>query len=118
MTEYNNIASPFSFTGYVVINSEIIEYDAIQYKLVNKYKTQNKVDYVWVESESDIAKYQSLAESRQYDASTGILSVTFGPSNKLRVKQRGALGTTPAAHVKTSEAFTGGGWKAYKASWA
>jgi hypothetical protein len=118
MTEYNNIASPFSFTGYVVINSEIIEYDAIQYKLVNKYKTQNKVDYVWVESEADVAKYQSLAESRQYDASTGIVNVTFGPSNKLRVKQRGALGTTPAAHVKTSEAFTGGGWKAYKASWA
>ena len=116
MTEYNNISSPFAFSGYIIINSEIIEYDAVQYKLFNK--TQNKVDYVWIESESDVAKYQNLAKSRQYDASTGMLSVTFGPSNKLRVKQRGALGTTPAAHVKTSEAFTGGGWKAYKASWA
>jgi len=118
MTEYNNIASPFAFTGYIIINSEIIEYDAIQYKLINKYKTQNQVEYVWVESESDVAKYQNLAESRQYDPATGILNVTFGPSNKLRVKQRGALGTTAAAHVKTSEAFSGGGWKAYRASWA
>lgn len=116
MTEYNNIFSPFSYSGYLVINSEIIEYDAVQYKLVNKLN--KKVEYVWIESESDVAKYQALAESRQYDPSTGILNVTFGPSNKLRVKQRGALGTTPAAHVKTTEAFSGGGWKAYKASWA
>ena len=107
MTEYNNIFSPFSYSGYLVINSEIIEYDAVQYKLINKLN--KKVEYVWVESESDVAKYQALAESRQYDPSTGILNVTFGPSNKLRVKQRGALGTTPAAHVKTAEAFSGGG---------
>lgn len=117
LTEYNNIQSPFSYSGYVVINSEIIEYDAIEYKLINKYKTSNAVDYVWVESEADVAKYQNIAEARKLDVSTGILNTTFGPSNKLRVKKRGALGTTPAKHTLTSKAFEGGKWKAYRATW-
>lgn len=118
LTEYNNIQSPFAFQGYVVINSEIIEYDAIEYKLILKDNASQPVRYVWVESEADVAKYRNIARAQQFDGSTGSLDSTFAPSNKLRVKKRGALGTTISSHELTSKAFEGGKWKAYKATWA
>jgi hypothetical protein len=118
MTEFNNIQSPFAYQGYIVINSEIIEYDAIEYKLILKDNSTNRVKYVWVESEADVAKYRNIARARSFDGSTGSLDSTFAPSNKLRVKKRGALGTTISSHELTAKAFEGGKWKAYKASWA
>lgn len=118
MTEFNNIQSPFAYQGYIVINSEIIEYDAIEYKLILKDNSANQVKYVWVESEADVAKYRNIARARSFDGSTGSLDSTFAPSNKLRVKKRGALGTTISSHELTAKAFEGGKWKAYKASWA
>lgn len=118
MTEFNNIQSPFAYQGYVVINSEIIEYDAIEYKLILKDDTSSPVRYVWVESEADVAKYRNIARARQFDGSSGTLDSTFAPSNKLRVKKRGALGTTISSHPLTAKAFEGGRWKAYKASWS
>lgn len=117
-TEFSNIQSPFAFQGYVLINSEIIEYDAVQYKLINKNKTgTQRVEYVWIESESDISKYIALAERPQYLSAKVEDQATFAPSNKLRVKKRGALGTKISTHVPTSKAFEGGKWKAYKATW-
>ena len=118
ITEFNNIQSPFSYQGYVVINSEIIEYDAIEYKLVLKDNASNPVQYVWIESEADVSKYRNIARARQFDGSTGSLDSTFAPSNKLRVKKRGALGTTISSHELTAKVFEGGKWKAYKATWA
>lgn len=163
LTEFNNIQSPFSFQGYVVINSEVIEYDAIEYKLMSRLgppgviikgslpsisrlpvvgalgdgylidgelhtwngnawanvgAPSSQVQYVWVESEADVAKYRNIAQAQEFDLSMGVLSSTFAPSNKLRVKKRGALGTTISSHYLTSKAFEGGGWKAYKATWA
>jgi hypothetical protein len=118
LTEFNNIQSPFSYQGYVVINSEIIEYDAIEYKLVLRDSASNPVQYVWVESEADVSKYRNIAKARQFDGSTGSLDSTFAPSNKLRVKKRGALGTTISSHELTAKVFEGGKWKAYKATWA
>lgn len=118
LTEYNNIQSPFAYQGYVVINSEIIEYDAIEYKLILSEDGSQPVRYVWVESEADVAKYRNIARAQQFDGSTGSLDSTFAPSNKLRVKKRGALGTTISAHALTAKVFEGGKWKAYKATWA
>lgn len=116
-TEFSNVQSPFAFQGYVLINSEIIEYDAVQYKLVNKNKTgTEKVEYVWIESESDIAKYINLAELPDYTGNTAA-GATFAPSNKLRIKKRGALGTKITSHLSTKRAFEEGKWKAYKATW-
>lgn len=118
LTEYNNIQSPFAYQGYVVINSEIIEYDAIEYKLILKESSSSPVRYVWVESEADVAKYRNIARSQQFDGTSGSIDSTFAPSNKLRVKKRGALGTTISSHELTAKAFEGGKWKAYKATWA
>lgn len=116
-TEFSNIQSPFAFQGYVLINSEIIEYDAVQYKLVNKNKQgTEKVEYVWIESESDISKYIVLAEQPDYTGNTAA-GATFAPSNKLRIKKRGALGTKITSHLSTKRAFEEGKWKAYKATW-
>lgn len=117
-TEYSNIQSPFAFKGFMLINSEIVEYDAIQYKLVNKTKTYpQKVQYVWIESESDVAKYLIFAENPNFNSSNPDEKITFGPSNKIRVKKRGALGTKATSHEPVSKAFEGGKWKAYKATW-
>lgn len=117
-TEYNTVQSPFSFKGFMLINSEIIEYDAIQYKLVNKTKSYpQKVQYIWIESESDVAKYLIFAESPNFNSNNPDEKITFGPSNKIRVKKRGALGTKATSHDSVSKAFEGGKWKAYKATW-
>jgi len=51
-----------------------------------------------MESEADIAKYRSLSKSGYADSKKPDETAYFKPTGKYRVKKRGALGTTPAAH--------------------
>jgi hypothetical protein len=97
--KYSINQSLYSFSGYVLIDSEIIEYDAIQYKcdLETPYGGQSTI-YPWMESQADIAKYRSLSKSGYSDSKKPDETAYFKPTGKYRVKKRGALGTTPAAH--------------------
>lgn len=72
-----------SFAGYLAINDEIIEYDAIEYQYTPiGGGTPVKVA---ITSQSDISKYRSLAEPS---------STALQPTQRYRIKTRGALGTT------------------------
>jgi len=79
-----------SFTGYLAIDDEIIEYDAIEYE----YLPIGGTEYVPViiTSQSDILKYRGLAEPS---------SIALRPTQRYRIKTRGAFGTTIAAHSST-----------------
>lgn len=77
----------YSYSGYVLIDSEIIEYDAVRFM----YK--DEATGLWKEEDitdaSDILKYRSYAIP-------GIDN--FKSTGKYRIKTRGAFNTTPANH--------------------
>ena len=71
-------------TGFLVLNDEIIEYDAIRYSytdLSGAPKSQ------WIESDIDLQKYQALGQVN-----------SFKPTGEYRIKTRGAFGTPVSAH--------------------
>lgn len=72
-----------TFTGFFLINSEVIEFDAMQYhyKLAGSSTWETPVD---ITSSSDILKYNSLTDSNP---------ANFQPTGKYRIKTRGALNT-------------------------
>jgi len=65
----------YSFTGYLVVEKEIIEYDAILYEYIpiGAEASESK----WITSETDIQKYQGLAQPN-----------TFKPTGVYRIKAR------------------------------
>ena len=72
----------YSYTGYLVLNKEIIEYDAIRYKYMPIIpRTDGKPEYMWITSEADIQANQALA-----------LPNTFAPTGEYRIKTRNAFG--------------------------
>lgn len=74
-----------SFNGYLLLDAEIIEYDAIQYRYVPEGGgLPVEVD---ITSESDILKYNALSDQNP---------ANFQPTGKYRIKTRGAFGTTNA----------------------
>lgn len=77
-----------AYSGYLAIQDEIIEYDAIEYSYIPLNETAAvKVD---IESKSDFTKYKSLAKPS---------STAMTPTGRYRIKERGALGTT--SKIKT-----------------
>ena len=79
----------YSYTGYLVLGKEIIEYDAIQYV----YKpiipaSDGKPVYMWVTSDADIQANQALAEPN-----------TFAPTNQYRIKTRNAFGAVAPTDI-------------------
>lgn len=85
-----------AYSGYLVIQQEIIEYDAIKF-----YYTPTEggsVKYVWITSDSDISKFEGLSEPD-----------TFKPTFQYRIKTRNAFNllTAPMAHdVNTAQLKT------------
>jgi hypothetical protein len=105
-------ATLYNFSGYVMIDSEILEYDAIQYQYtpIGSSTSQN----VWITSSSDVNKYRYLSRPG-YDYISK--ETFFKPTGLYRVKARGAFGTTPAFHA--ASALTGlADWSQRKATWA
>lgn len=88
----------YNFSGYLVIEDEIIEYDAIQYAIVLlNSATINGVSYsagqtavVDISSSSDLFKYRSLSKAGYEN---------FKPNGKYRIKTRGAFGTGSGTNV-------------------
>lgn len=120
LDRYSNNQTLYSFSGYLLIDSEIIEYDAIQYKcdLETPIGGQSTI-YPWMESPADISKYRSLSKSGYSDPNNPSETAYFKPTGKYRVKKRGALGTTPAAHNASGNLadLKSKGWQSVGITW-
>jgi hypothetical protein len=104
-----NIFVPFN--GYVLIDAEIIEYDAIEY--LYQDSVTHTIKYVDVSSKSDLSRYLGLAEVITTPNVT-TYKTTMAPTNRYRIKTRGAFGTKKENHYadpKTEAA----GWIPLKA---
>ena len=94
----------YSYNGYLVIDSEIIEYDAIQFQYLDETNTMNYVD---ITAQGDEMKFRGLAVSG---------SSNFKPSGKYRIKQRGAFGTKVVDHAAAAESIVNS-WTERKVKW-
>jgi len=87
----------YSFSGYLIIDKEIIEFDAIEYtyvKLATATYNQSILKYVgptevkWMTSDSDVSKFQGLAAPQ-----------TFAPTGRYRIKARNVFGVVPSGNT-------------------
>jgi hypothetical protein len=69
--------------GYLLLNKEIIEYDAIKYQY--QVLGTGVPAYQWITSDVDVAKYQGLS-----------IPGTFKPMGEFRIKERNSFGLLPA----------------------
>ncbi len=93
----------YNYSGYLVIDSEIIEYDAIEYQYINKLGTITKIP---IEKNSDLQKFAN-------DVSLLIpANKAYGQTGRVRIKSRGAFGTTAAAHTAAGSGAASG-WNGY-----
>jgi len=74
----------YSYTGYLVLGKEIIEYDAIQY-VYEPISGTPTVAYKWITSESDVQANQGLSKPG-----------TFKATGKYRIKKRNAFDVVPS----------------------
>ena len=93
----------YNYSGYLVIDSEIIEYDAIEYHYVSLAGTKKTIP---VQQISDL---QKIANDR---SSSLPANQSIGQTGRIRIKSRGAFGTTPAAHTAAGEGAKVG-WAGY-----
>jgi hypothetical protein len=70
----------YSYSGYLVIEREVIEYDAISYSYEPIIEGPKK--YIWMTSESDVQKHQGLAKPN-----------TFAPTAIYRIAKRNVFNT-------------------------
>jgi hypothetical protein len=88
---FDNLLATFNFSGYFLVDSEVFEYDAIEYQY--EPLNSNTIKKAFVGSESDWAKYRSLSKiGKDY----------FKPTGRYRIKSRAAFGTTAAKHFSTT----------------
>lgn len=92
-----------SFSGYVLLNSEVIEYDAIEYEY-DPIDGGSKVS-VDITGPSDYLKYRG-------EASILGNKDSFIPTKRYRIKTRGAFGTNIQSHSKVLEGIPSG-WTGY-----
>lgn len=81
----------YAFSGFLVIEDEIIEYDGIEY---DYWVSGVKQTPVIVRTDSDTFKYRGLADAG---------SQNFRPSGRYKIKNRGAFGTTVVPHRSGSD---------------
>jgi hypothetical protein len=91
----------YNYQGYLVIDSEIIEYDAIEYQYANQQLVNTKI---WVTQNSDLQKIAN-------DITTTLpANQAISQTGKIRIKSRGAFGTAAVAHAKTGSTV---GWNGF-----
>jgi len=110
---YAQQQSLYNFQGYVMIDSEIIEFDALQYQYTPKNSTTPLA--FWATSATDLNKYKYLSKTGYADPNKPETAY-FRPTGRYRVKTRGALGTAAAAHSATA-ASPGAAWDQVKVVW-
>ncbi len=93
-TTYENVQSLYSFSGYLAIEEEIVEYDGIEYEYIDlSGAKQTQI----ITSSSDVFKYRALAKPG---------GENFKPSGRYKIKNRAAFGTLIAAHRAGTDAQT------------
>lgn len=110
LDRYSKFQSGFNFNGYFLIDSEIIEYDAMGYQYIPKDNTpatiydavlqtnvpnDGRFINIWIENSADVNKYRNFSKPGSENIASDIY---FKPNGRYRIKTRGALGTTAAAH--------------------
>jgi hypothetical protein len=110
----------YNYEGYILVDSEIIEFDAIGYDLTPRDNTAKM--HVWISSQSDVSKYRSLAKPGFSDIND-LSTAYFQPNGRYRIKKtdgvisgRGALGTIKADHLCSTEKLSG--WTGRVLSWS
>lgn len=94
----------YEYEGFLVVNSEIIEYDGIEYF----YNDLNNVrQTVLIQSDSDYLKYQGLATPGREN---------FGRTGRYRIKTRGAFNTSIGNHYAAAESIINS-WPGYQVTW-
>ena len=99
------------FNGYILIDSEIIEYDAIEY--MYKDSLTEIIKYVDVSSKSDLSRYLGLA-AVYVDSNATTYKTSMAPTSRYRIKTRAAFGTKKANHYADPKSEAAG-WVPYKA---
>ena len=107
------IQSLFSFSGYLLINSEIIEYDAVEYTY-QPIGTTSWVDVV-IKNESDVFKYRALAKAGAEDY-TKPETAYFRPTGRYRIKTRQAF-STPLGNHKVGSKDIISSWTTIDKAW-
>lgn len=97
----NNVLNEYS--GYLAVDSEIIEYDAIQYDYLDLNGVLQTRD---ITSGSDASKYLGLSTPG---------SNNYKPNGKYRIKTRGAFKTRIEAHTKQNDIVNS--WSGYDVKW-
>jgi len=97
----NNILNDYS--GYLVIDSEVIEYDAIQYAYKDLNGNMQTQD---ISNGSEAYKYLGLSKPG---------SGNFQPNGYYRIKTRGAFQTRISSHDKTENTLAS--WSGYDCVW-
>lgn len=122
--EADNISPVLSYySGYLLINSEIIEYDAIEYEYITSINdTIEGVAYtagqpvrVAITSANDISKYRGKAKVSS-DSTGSAALVAFNPTGRYRVKSRGSFGTKVSAHTANIN-YDKNGWSGFVTEW-
>jgi hypothetical protein len=101
--EYSKQQSIYNFNGYFLIDSEIIEFEAIQYQYVPI--NSSSFVLVWIYSPADVNKYKALSKpgiESEFKPETA----HFKPTGKYKIKTRGALGTTAAYHSSSQSTLS------------
>jgi hypothetical protein len=115
-SKYSRYQSLFSYSGYLLINSEVIEFDAVEYK----YAPSNSADLVTpleIATGYKTVDLENSADNLKYFGRSKLPSAeNFFPTGRYRVKTRAALGTARAAH-KVITAAQLGTWKQLNAKW-
>ena len=83
-----------AFSGYVLINSEIIEYEGLWYQYVPI--SGSTPVRVLIKNQSDIWKYAALAKPGYKN---------FYPTGEYNIKSRGALSTSKSNHKKALDSY-------------
>ena len=99
LDNYSQQYSLYNFQGYLLIDSEIIEFDAIQYQYTDLLGVNQPP--VWITSQADVSKYRALAKPGFADPLKPETAY-FKPNGLYRIKTRGAFGTQPDAHRATA----------------
>jgi len=92
----------YNYSGYLVINSEIIEYDAVQFEYEDLSGTKQFVDLT---SKTDNNKYLGLSKQG-----------TMKPSGRYRIKKRGAFNTKASDHYADAQSMIES-WSGYSVVW-
>jgi hypothetical protein len=100
----------YSYNGFFMVGSEIIEYDAIEYQYTDINTLDSKT--IDVTGESDLLKYRGQAKINATPGNN-LYQTTFTPTGRYRIKTRGAFGTKIENHYVNAKNDSDG-WSGYK----